>query len=412
MSYLVNRMRRILNALLTVGLLLPLMVGQLVWPGAALALTEEQQLVNEVWRIIDRAYVDPSFNHQNWWAQREKVLKKTDGDRTHTYDQVQQMLAVLDDPFTRLLKPEQYRSLKSSTSGELTGVGLQIAQEVDSKRLQVIAPIAGSPADRAGILAKGIILSIDGKLTDQLSLDEAAERMRGKVGTVVELAIERGGQATDYDLVRDRIALNPVIAELRPQTSGKKVGYIRLTQFNANATREVKKAIEQLETQGASAYVLDLRNNPGGLLQAGVDIARDWIDEGTIVYTVNRQGTLDSYEAAETALTQDPLAVLVNGGTASASEILAGAIQDDERGLIVGEKTFGKGLIQSLFDLSDGSGLAVTVAKYETPNHRDINKLGIMPDNVVPFTPIPPEEIGTDRDNQYQAALDLLQNRK
>ncbi len=405
-------MRRILNALLTVGLLLPLLLAsQLVWPVSVLALTEEQQLVNEVWRIIDRAYVDPSFNHQNWWAQREKVLKKTDGDRTHTYDQMQQMLAVLDDPFTRLLKPEQYRSLKSSTSGELTGVGLQIAQEVGSKRLQVISPIAGSPADRAGILAQDIILSIDGKLTDQLSLDEAAERMRGKIGTVVELSIERGGNAKDYDLVRDRIALNPVIAELRPQTNGKKVGYIRLTQFNANATREVKKAIEQLETQGASAYVLDLRNNPGGLLQAGVDIARDWIDEGTIVYTVNRQGTLDSYEAAETALTSDPLAVLVNGGTASASEILAGAIQDDERGLIVGEKTFGKGLIQSLFDLSDGSGLAVTVAKYETPNHRDINKLGIMPDRVVPFTPIPPEEIGTDRDNQYQAALDLLQNR-
>jgi carboxyl-terminal processing protease len=404
-------MRRILNALLTVGLLLSLLVGQLIWPGSVLALTEEQQLVNEVWRIVDRAYVDPSFNHQNWWAQREKVLKKTDGDRAHTYDQVQQMLGVLDDPFTRLLKPEQYRSLKSSTSGELTGVGLQIAQEIGSKRLQVISPIAGSPADRAGILAQDIILSIDGKLTDQLSLDEAAERMRGKIGTVVELSIERGGNAKDYDLVRDRIALNPVIAELRPQTNGKKVGYIRLTQFNANATHEVKKAIEQLETQGASAYVLDLRNNPGGLLQAGVDIARDWIDEGTIVYTVNRQGTLDSYEAAETALTSDPLAVLVNGGTASASEILAGAIQDDERGLIVGEKTFGKGLIQSLFDLSDGSGLAVTVAKYETPNHRDINKLGIMPDRVVPLTPIQPEEIGTDRDNQYQAALDLLQNR-
>jgi carboxyl-terminal processing protease len=282
---------------------------------------------------------------------------------------------------------------------------------VDSKRLQVISPIAGSPADRAGILAKDIIISIDGKLTDQLSLDEAAERMRGKVGTVVELSIERGGKVTDYDLVRDRIALNPVIAELRPQTDGKKVGYIRLAQFNANATREVKKAIEQLENQGASAYILDLRNNPGGLLQAGVDIARDWIDEGTIVYTVNRQGTLDSYEAAETALTDDPLAVLVNGGTASASEILAGALQDDERGTIIGEKTFGKGLIQSLFDLSDGSGLAVTVAKYETPNHRDINKLGIMPDRIVPFTPIPPEELGTDRDNQYQAAIDLLQNR-
>jgi carboxyl-terminal processing protease len=411
MSYRVNPMRRILNALLRVGLLLPLMVSLLVVGGGpAWALTEEQQLVNEVWRIIDRAYVDPSFNHQNWWAQREKVLKKTDENRDHTYGQVQQMLAVLEDPFTRLLKPEQYRSLKSSTSGELTGVGLQIAQDNDSKRLQVIAPIAGSPAARAGIRAQDIILAIDGKPAEQLSLDEAAERMRGEAGSVVELSIERGGEASDYDLVRDRIALNPVTAELRPQSNGQKVGYIRLTQFNANASGEVKKAIEKLESQGAVAYVLDLRNNPGGLLQAGVDIARDWIDEGTIVYTVNRQGTLDSYEAAETALTDDPLAVLVNGGTASASEILAGALQDDGRGIIVGEKTFGKGLIQSLFDLSDGSGLAVTVAKYETPSHRDINKLGITPDRQVPFVPIPAEELGTDRDNQYKAALDSLQN--
>ncbi len=405
-------MGRILGRLgVIVLLLLPLLLWQGVYAGGAWALTEEQRLVNEVWRIIDRAYVDPSYNHQNWWAQREKFLKKTDADRGHTYTQVQQMLTVLDDPFTRLLKPEQYRSLQSSTSGELTGVGLQIAQDAESKRLQVISPIVGSPAERAGILAKDVIVSIDGKNTEELTLDEAAERMRGQIGTVVQLVIERPGQAAkDYDLLRDRVALNPVTSALRPQPNGQKVGYIRLTQFNANATEEVGKAIKALEGKGASAYVLDLRNNPGGLLQAGVDIARDWIDEGTIVYTVSRQGTLDSYEAQETALTEDPLVVLVNGGTASASEILAGALQDDERATILGEKTFGKGLIQSLFDLSDGSGLAVTVAKYETPSHRDINKLGIMPDRVVTLDPIAAEAMGTELDNQYQAAIELLQN--
>jgi carboxyl-terminal processing protease len=407
-----NGIGRILGRLgVIVLLLLPLLLWQGVYAGGAWALTEEQRLVNEVWRIIDRAYVDPSYNHQNWWAQREKVLKKTDQDRAHTYTQVQQMLAVLDDPFTRLLKPEQYRSLQSSTSGELTGVGLQIAQDAESKRLQVISPIVGSPAEEAGILAKDVIVSIDGKNTEELTLDEAAERMRGQIGTVVQLVIERPGQAAkDYDLVRDRVALNPVTSALRPQPNGQKIGYIRLTQFNANATEEVGKAIKALEGKGAGAYILDLRNNPGGLLQAGVDIARDWIDEGTIVYTVSRQGTLDSYEAQETALTGDPLVVLVNGGTASASEILAGAIQDDERGTILGEKTFGKGLIQSLFDLSDGSGLAVTVAKYETPNHRDINKLGIMPDRVVVLDPIPAEAMGTELDNQYQTAIEILQN--
>jgi len=184
-----------------------------------------------------------------------------------------------------------------------------------------------------------------------------------------------------------------------------------LSQFSANATEEVAHAIDRLEKQGAAAYILDLRNNPGGLLQAGIEIARLWLDSGTIVYTVNRQGILGSFEASGQALTNDPLIVLVNKGSASASEILAGALQDNGRAQLVGENTFGKGLIQSLFDLSDGSGLAVTVAKYETPNHKDINKLGIAPDRVVPLEPIARDEIGTEVDLQYQAALQLLKEK-
>jgi carboxyl-terminal processing protease len=390
-----------------VSLLLTLVV---VWGWAtpqAQALTDEQRLVNEVWRVVDRSYVDPSFNHQNWWAVREKALKKTDFDRGHTYSAVQDMLSVLDDPFTRLLKPEQYRSLQTSTAGELTGVGLQISQEPETKRLKVIAPIAGSPAAKAGIQAADLIVTIDGRSADGLSLDEAAERMRGTAGSVVNLVVERKGAQQDYDLVRDRIALNPVVSEFR-QEQGKKIGYIRLNQFNANAATEVATAIKNMEKKGADSYILDLRNNPGGLLTAGVDIARDWMNEGTIVFTVNRAGTLDSYEAAENALTQDPLVVLVNKGTASASEILAGALQDNGRALILGEQTFGKGLIQSLFDLSDGAGLAVTVAKYETPTHRDINKLGIAPDRVVTAEAIAPEQIGSGDDPQYMAAVEVL----
>lgn len=151
-----------------------------------------------------------------------------------------------------------------------------------------------------------------------------------------------------------------------------------------------------------------MRNNPGGLLQAGIEIARLWLESGTIVYTVNRQGIQGSFEAFGSAITRDPLVVLVNQGTASASEILAGALQDNGRAVLVGETTFGKGLIQSLFELSDGSGLAVTIAKYETPNHRDINKQGIKPDKVISSEPITREQIGTEADVQYQAALELL----
>ena len=317
------------------------------------------------------------------------------------------MLASLEDPFTRFLRPEQYRSLQVNTSGELTGVGLQIALNPQTAQLEVIAPLAGSPADKAGIRASDRILQINGISTEKLSLDEAAARMRGPLGSRVSLVLERDGESIEIQLVRDRIALNPVVAELRSLGSERSIGYIRLNQFNANATAELAHAITRLEDQGASAYILDLRNNPGGLLQAGIEIARLWLEKGTVVYTVNRQGIQGSFEALGSALTSDPLVVLVNKGTASASEILAGALQDNGRAQVVGETTFGKGLIQSLFDLPDGSGLAVTVAKYETPNHRDIHKLGITPDRVS-IEPVSRDSIGTETDQQYQAAVEVL----
>jgi carboxyl-terminal processing protease len=273
----------------------------------------------------------------------------------------------------------------------------------------VMAPIAGSPAEKAGIQPSDDILEIDGKSTVGMSLDEAAGRMRGKIGTVVILKIQPNNQpAKEYDLLRDRIELNPVLADLRI-TEHHRVGYIRLSQFNANAQSEVASAIMKLKKQQADRYILDLRNNPGGLLQAGIDIAKLWIEDGTIVYTVNRQGALGAYEATGGSITSAPLVVLVNKGTASASEILAGALQDNERATLIGEKTFGKGLIQSLFDLSDGSGLAVTVARYETPNHNDINKLGITPNRTVELGQLPPQEIGKDSDPQYQAAIEFLE---
>ncbi len=379
------------------------------WIAPAAALTKEQKLVAEAWRIVNRTYLDDTFNHQNWASVRQTVLKQQLNDKESAYNAVQKMIATLDDPFTRFLRPEQYRSLQVNTSGELTGVGLQIALDVKTGVLEVVAPIAGSPADKAGIRPRDRITKINSTPTTEITLDEAAARMRGKLCSHVYLTIEREGEESkEIDLVRDRIALNPVVTELRYSPQNIPIGYIRLTQFNANATTEVAHAISSLENQGADAYILDLRNNPGGLLQAGIEIARLWLDKGTVVYTVNRQGIQGSFEAYGSALTRDPLVVLVNQGSASASEILAGALQDNGRATLVGETTFGKGLIQSLFDLSEGAGLAVTVAKYETPNHRDINKLGIAPDRLVKLEPITREQIATEADIQYQAAVELL----
>ena len=412
---------RILKSVLLLALAVSLAIGALGSP--AWALTEEQRLLSEVWRIVDRAYVDSTFNHQNWWLVRQKALKQPISNRDQTYVAIQKMLASLDDPFTRLLKPDQYRSLQTNTAGELTGVGLQITQDSPNSELRVIAPIEGSPAEKAGIKPRDRILKINGYPTAQLSLDEAAERMRGPMGSKVTLTIvsesgvtESGQQsvspvmaeAQDITLVRDRISLNPVYAELHTQKDGTQIGYIRLSQFNANASTEVANAIQTLESQGANAYVLDLRSNPGGLLQSGIEIARLWLAEGTVVYTVNRNGIQDSFEASGAALTADPLVVLVNQGTASASEILAGALQDNRRAQLIGERTFGKGLIQSLFNLSDGSGLAVTIAKYETPNHHDINRQGIVPDVTVSLEPITRDELATPADRQYQAAVEVL----
>ncbi|MBH8575955.1 PDZ domain-containing protein [Nostocaceae cyanobacterium CENA369] len=384
-----------------------LALGGLMEPAAAL--TQEQKLVSEVWRIVNRTYLDGTFNHQNWAQVRQKALEKPLNDQKATYGAIQKMLKSLDDPFTRFLDPEQYRSLQVNTSGELTGVGLQIALNPQTGRLEVVSPIVGSPADKAGIRPRDRIIKIEGISTENLTLDEAAARMRGPIGSLITLLIERDGEGeTEVRVVRDRIALNPVVAELRVSPQGTPVGYLRLSQFNANASMELAHAISSLEKKGAAAYILDLRNNPGGLLQSGIEIARLWLDSGTIVYTVNRQGIQGSFESFGPALTDDPLVILVNQGTASASEILAGALQDNGRAHLVGETTFGKGLIQSLFELSDGSGLAVTIAKYETPKHRDINKLGIKPDTAIAQEPITREQIATEADLQYQAALEQL----
>ena len=301
------------------------------------------------------------------------------------------MLATLDDPYTRLLPPRKYKNLQITTSGELSGIGLQISINPDNHQLEVVTPLPGSPAESAGIKPRDQVLSIDGIDAQTLSLDEAADSTVKK-----------------YKLRRDRLSLSSVTSALDTSNQDYKIGYLRLNQFSGSATKDLANAIVKLKEKGAQGYILDLRNNPGGLLQAGVQIARLWLPRSTVVYTVNRQGIFGSYDADGNPLTEAPLVVLVNEGSASASEILAGALQDNNRAILVGETTFGKGLIQSLFELPDGAGIAITVAKYETPNHQDINKKGITPDLIVTQEPISYFELTSDKDQQYQAAVDYL----
>ncbi|NEP59706.1 MAG: S41 family peptidase, partial [Symploca sp. SIO2G7] len=358
-----------------------------------------KELVDEVWQIINREYVDATFNQVDWEAIRTKYVGNTHSytNNEEAYKAIQEMLELLEDPYTRFMNPEEFKNMQIDTSGELTGVGIQIAQDEETKKLMVIAPIEDTPAFEAGILAKDIITKIDGKSTEGMDVNEAVQLIRGKPGTEVTLTIQRGEEEIDYPITRARIEIHPVRYSNQESPSGD-TGYIRLNQFSANAAEEMREAIKDLEKQQVTGYVLDLRSNPGGLLYSSIEIARMWLTEGTIVSTVDRQGQSDIQKANNRSLTDKPLVVLVDGGSASASEILSGALQDHKRATLVGTKTFGKGLVQSVKKLrGDESGLAVTIAKYLTPNGRDINKQGIIPDILFELTEAQRKELQQDR---------------
>ncbi|MEM9568726.1 MAG: S41 family peptidase [Cyanobacteria bacterium P01_E01_bin.34] len=372
----------------------------------------EQKLLAQVWTTIDRSYVDATFNNQDWWKVRQEFIRHPMASPDEAYAEIAAMLATLDDPFTRFLPPSNYRSLQTSTAGELNGVGLQIALD-DTGRIRVIAPLEDTPADRAGLQPDDILLSIDGAEVTNWTLDEVANHLRGTTDTNVYLSIRRDELDFEVKLKREAIAINPVRSKILTRFAGQRsVAYIRLNQFNGNAVSEMRAAIQAAEDRSVAGYILDLRGNPGGLLKAGIEVAQMWIDRGPIVFTINRNGISDSADATASILTDKPLVVLVNKGTASASEVLAGALQDSERAVLVGTRTFGKGLIQSLVDMPDGSGLAVTIAKYATPSGRDINKLGIEPDYVVELAEeraLKRTEMGTSDDSQFVQALSLLE---
>ena len=366
-----------------------------------------KEVIDHVWQIVYRDFLDSSgkFERSNWINLRKEFLARKYSDDNEAYDAIRDMLSNLDDPYTRFLDPKEFNQMRIDTSGELTGVGIQIAKDKESDSIIIISPIEGSPAYEAGIKAKDMILSIDNVSTKGLNIEDAVKLIRGRRGTKVKLEILRNGNSFYKSLLRERIELKSVTSKINETKDGLLIGYVRLKQFNANASREMKDTLKDLEIKKVSGYVLDLRSNPGGLLESSIDISRQFIDKGIIVSTLSKDGLRETKRGNGKALTKKPLIVLVNEGSASASEIVSGAIRDNNRGKLVGKKTFGKGLVQSMRTLVDGSGLTVTVAKYLTPNGTDINKFGITPDIEVKMNsnPILQREIGTKRDRQYRA---------
>ncbi len=319
---------------------------------------------------------------------RNTYVEEVD-DKTLLENAIKGMLTELD-PHSNYLAPQTYKNLQVSATGEFGGLGLEVGME--DGFVKVISPIDDTPAQKAGIESGDLIVKIDNKPVKGLSLNEAVKLMRGKIGTSIELTVAREGNAQPLEFSLERAVIS--VVSVRSKVLEKDYLYLRIAQFQANTGVDLRKVIDQAtQAQAPNGIVLDLRNNPGGVLQAAVDVVDTFISEGLIVYTEGRiQTSATRFVASGEATALDvPLVILINGGSASASEIVAGALQDHKRAIVLGTTSFGKGSVQSVIPLSETHGMKLTTARYFTPNGRSIQAQGIVPDIIVErgkFTPL------------------------
>lgn len=333
------------------------------------------ELYQRAWGIIKDTYYDQAYNQQDWsrWKHRYDGKLKTQED---SHKAIETMLASLGDPYTRFLNEDAFGEEKSQIQAHLFGVGMQLGMNKEHK-VVVIAPIQDTPASRAGIHSGDEIIEVDKKPVKGQSLDQVVKQIRGPKDTSVQITLLRGTKKEQVSLTRAEIPIKAVAScEIMPNN----IGYIRLDSFiSQKANDEMKDALKKVSN--CKGLVLDLRNNPGGLLANAVEIANMFLDRGVIVSTIDADGYKTSQIASRASFkTELPTVVLINGGSASASEILSGALKDNGRAKLVGQKSFGKGLVQAINNLGNGTGVNVTIARYLTPNDIDIHKSGISPD--------------------------------
>jgi carboxyl-terminal processing protease len=351
-----------LGPMVVVALVLGVLLGK-GWErtGHATETYEELKTFSEVLTQVQKSYVDET-----------KVKDLVQGA-------IRGMLSTLD-PHSAYMTPDMYKEMQVETKGEFGGVGIQIG--VKENRLAVIAPIDGTPAYRAGIKSGDFITKVNDETTKDLTLMDAVQKMRGPKGSKVNLTIQRDGtpDPLQFTLVRDTIKIESVKSKVLDN-----IGYVRLTQFQESTGRDLSKVLKQFKDQKLQSTILDLRNNPGGLLTASVEVSEQFLPGGKlVVYTKGRESKKDEWIAkGKDQMDDSPMIILINEGSASASEIVAGALQDYGRAVIVGTTSFGKGSVQTILPLGDGSGLRLTTAKYYTPKGRSIQSTGITPDIVV-----------------------------
>lgn len=360
-------------------------------------------LYDNVWRLVNMKFVDQTNNAQNWSKWRHKYDSKilTNED---AYVAINTMVASLNDPYTKFLDPKEFADETNSIKGSLKGIGIQIG--VKDGKLMVIAPIEDTPAEKAGLLADDEILEIDGVSTKGITVDKAADKIRGKEGTQVTLLVKRKDAAPKtYTITRAEIEIKSISQKIPDKINmPDDFCYIRLSSFiSRNAAGEFGSILNK--SKNKKGFIIDLRSNPGGLLTNAIYISDMFLDGGTIVSTVDRDGYKETQRASSGVYTKKPVVVLINKGSASASEIFSGAMKDNHRAVIIGEQSFGKGLVQEINKLPYEAGINITIQKYLTPNGTDINKKGISPDIEVKLTE---EDIKNKNDVQLKKAIEVL----
>ena len=342
---------------------------------------------------------------------KSQFVEKNVDDTKLIYGAIKGLLAATGDPYTRFMEPSAYKEMRIRLRGQYSGIGIYIG--IKDNQLSAISIIPGTPAEKAGLKSKDKILEIEGKSTKDMSLEEAVSHIRGEKGTLVKLQIVRGKakEPKEYNVRRDNIVIQST--EFKMVTP--EIAYIKFNTFEKqNAPQEVSKAIWEARKKNARGLIFDVRNNGGGLLDNSVTIGSMFIKSGAIVQTVDRDGAREVRYSTGNVIWWQPMVVLINEGSASASEILAGALQDHKIATLVGTRSYGKASVQSVRNLQDNSAVLLTIAKYQTPNGRDISKVGIQPDVLVE---IPTKEVeaiatgeDTEKDLQLDRAIELIKN--
>jgi carboxyl-terminal processing protease len=342
----------------------------------------------EAWHLVENNFLGdlPSMQSLSWGA-------------------IRGALETLEDPHTSFLEPQPRQREKEDLRGKFGGIGAYVSEDEEGRI--ILDPMPDLPAEQAGIQKGDVLVRVDDiQITPEMTVDQVVTLVRGKVGTVVRLSLHREGESGPLIIDVERQEIPSPSVDWRMLEEAQEVGYIRIMLFSGRTAKELREAIEELEALGMTALVVDLRGNGGGLFDAAIDVSSEFLADGVVLHQVSRNRGEETYDVKGGGrFTEAPLALLVDGGTASASEIVAGALQDYGRAPLIGAKTYGKGSVQSVYDLTDGSSVHITSAKWLTPNRNQINGQGLTPDlEIVPTE----EDSSQGRDPQLERAIEFL----